>query len=82
MKYNKSSLGNKRLDSSPAERDLGIVVDEKSSMSQQYTLADRRANCILVCIKYSIGSWSREGIFPLVLCGLTLNSVHSFGCTM
>ena len=57
----KYGLGKEWLESSPAERDLGVPVDSRLYRSQQCVLAARRANCIVGCIKHSITSWSKEG---------------------
>ncbi|GAB0207914.1 mitochondrial enolase superfamily member 1 [Grus japonensis] len=42
------------LESSPAERDLEVLVNSRLNRSQQCALAAKRANCILRCIKHSI----------------------------
>jgi len=58
----KYKLGQEWLESSPAERNLGVLVDSRLNLSQQCALAAKRANHILGCIKHSIASWSRGAI--------------------
>jgi len=57
--------GDERLESSPAERDLGVCIGSKLNRSQQCALAAKRPSHVLGCIKHGTASRLRGVIVPL-----------------
>jgi len=58
-------LGDHQMEHSSAEKDPGVLVDCRLTMSYQSALAVKKVNSILSCIRNSAASLLRDMIIPL-----------------
>jgi len=57
-------LGTDLLESSIGEKDLGVPVDSRMTMSQHSALVAKKASGVLECIRRGVVSRSREVLSP------------------
>ncbi|CAM4521747.1 unnamed protein product [Lepidochelys olivacea] len=58
-------LGTHQLEVTEEEKDLGILVDHRMTMSRQCDMAVKKANAVLGCIRRGISSRDKEVLVPL-----------------
>ncbi|KAJ7406825.1 hypothetical protein BTVI_64514 [Pitangus sulphuratus] len=58
-------LEDEHIESSPDEKDLGVLVDERLDMNWQCALVAQKAKHILDCIERNLANNLREVILPL-----------------
>lgn len=61
----KCRVGDKQIESSPQEKNLGVLVDQEQDICCQCVLTTQKTNHVLGCIQRRVGSRSSEVILPL-----------------
>uniref|UniRef100_A0A8C3PDM1 Reverse transcriptase domain-containing protein n=1 Tax=Chrysemys picta bellii TaxID=8478 RepID=A0A8C3PDM1_CHRPI len=58
-------LGTHRLEVTEEEKDLGVLVDHRMTVSRQCDVAMKKANAVLGCIRRGISNRDKEVLLPL-----------------
>lgn len=65
LEQSRNRVEDEGIETNPAEKDLGLLVDAKLEMHWQGAPTDQKNSHVLGCIKQSMDNRSREVILPL-----------------
>jgi len=74
----KYRLGRERIESSPAKKHFGVLVDKKLNMIQQCVLTAQKVNCLRGCIKSNMTSRLKEVIQQCALAAKKANGILGY----